>query len=172
MSTTDIWCPCSDGTAFLPLQTLLSPVVCTVWIAAWWWAALEKNDRISEKKNKQHKSWAQCGTEPTYLLKKAHVQNTHTNLSNVFHCRKRSKNMLSWYWAKGSPLRCLWRSLIHEAGKSFITPFKHMYTHKMQGEQVRTYSWHSRKTPSQGSCSRLCMQLCSCFSTVDTHSLD
>lgn len=122
MPTTDIWFPCSDGTAFLPLQTLLSPVVCTVWIAAWWWAALERNDRISEK------NVAQCGTEPTYLLKKAHVQNTHTDLSNVFHCRKRSKNMLSWYWAKGSPLRCLCRSLIHEAEKSFITPFKHMYT--------------------------------------------
>lgn len=38
----------------------------------------------------------------------------HTDLSNIFHCRKRSKNMLSWYWRKGSPLRYLCRSLIHE----------------------------------------------------------
>lgn len=34
-----------------------------------------------------------------------------SDLSSIFHCRKRSKYMLSWYCTKGSPLRYLWRSL-------------------------------------------------------------
>lgn len=34
-----------------------------------------------------------------------------SDLSNIFHCRKRSKYMLSWYCTKGSPLRYLCRSL-------------------------------------------------------------
>lgn len=69
---------------------------------------------------------AACGTDHQPLICQAvHVTwdfflltwilrhpSTHTDLSSVFHCRKRSKYMLSKYWMKGSSLRYLCRSLI------------------------------------------------------------
>lgn len=75
------------------------------------------------------KLWAECGAEPTEIaaewieyrqinqlpgLSVARRVFTRTDLSIDFHWRKRSKNMLSWYWMKVSPLRYLCRSLIHE----------------------------------------------------------
>lgn len=68
----------------------------------------------------------------------------HTDLSTIFHCRKRSKYMLFWYWLKGCPLRYLWRALVQEKGSHWLLGCTHTHAHTWRSHMyVERTGWRT-----------------------------